>query len=179
MSSKNQQPVTKQQLIIERWEQMRKDSAGASELAMIQEALVERFGVGTMSPAAIARTLAEHGARLSHPEILEADRLWRERQQMFSAEELTFNPQGAVIALVEKLERRDFEIEQLEQVRQVVRRVKSELDLLATKGKSHKDRDLAKEYAQWLTVWLQNPEIFAEWAGLRRGTVEFQERFGS
>jgi len=175
MSSK-----TRQQLIIERWEQMGKHSAGASELAMIQEAIVEHFGAVTMmSPAAIARTLADHGVRLSLPEVLEADRLWRERQQLFSPEELTFNPQDAAIALVEKLERGDFETEQLEQLRQSVRQVKSELELLATKGQSHKARELAKEYVQWLTVWLQNPEIFADWAGLRRSTADFQERFGS
>ena len=159
---------------------MGKHSAGASELAMIQEAIADHFGPGTiMSPAAIARTLADHGVHLSHPEILEADCAWRERQQLFTPEELTLNTQEALIALVAKLKRGEFEAGQLEQVRQSVRQVKTELELVAKQGQSHKDRELAKEYVQWLTVWLQNPQIFGEWVSLRRSTAEFQERFES
>jgi hypothetical protein len=40
------------------------------------------------------------------------------------------------------------------------------------------DRLIAIEIAHWLTVWLQNPAIFADWLALRRESEEFRERFG-
>lgn len=149
--------MNKEQLIIECWERTGKDSAGASELAMLQEAIAAHFGAGQMmSPASIARTLADHGVRLEHPQILETDRRWREQQQLFAPEELNTE----TLAFIERLERRDLEPES---VRESVRQLKSELQLLAGAG-----HELAREYLQWLTVWLQNPAIFSEWAALRR-----------
>jgi hypothetical protein len=149
--------MNKQQLIVECWKQMCKDSAGASELAAIQEAIAEHFGSGQiLSPASIARTLADEGVRLRHPEVLEADRRWREQQQTFTSEEL--NPETLVF--IERLERGDFA---QESVRETVRQLKTELQVLASRG--HKP---ASEYVQWLTVWLQNPAIFSDWVALRR-----------
>jgi hypothetical protein len=162
--------MNREQLIIKRWEETRKDSVGASELALIQEAIVAHFGPGQMiSPASIARILADHGAQLRHPEVLEADRRWREQQRPFTAEELVLDS----LTLVERLARGDFG------ERRAVLQLKSELELVATGGLSQKERELAHEYVQWLTVWLQNPRIFGEWLALRKETEEFKERFGS
>lgn len=156
--------MNKQQLIIECWARLGKDSAGTSELEIIQEAIEAHFGAGQMmSPASIARTLADHGVRLEHPQILEVDRRWREQQHPFAAEEL--NPE--TLAFIERLERSDFEPES---VRLAVRQLKSELELLANNG-----HELAREYVRWLTVWLQNPGIFGDWVALRKNTVEFQK----
>lgn len=149
--------MNKQQLIIECWEQMRKDSVGASELAMIQETIGEHFGSGQMmSPASIARTLADNGIPLRHPEVIEADRRWREQQNPFAPEDLN----SETLAFIELLEQGDFSEES---AKAKVRELKGELQLLAATG--HK---LAAEYVQWLTVWLQNPAIFREWVDLRR-----------
>jgi hypothetical protein len=49
--------------------------------------------------------------------------------------------------------------------------MKSELELMTNPA-------LAQELAQWLTVWLQNPQIFEDWLALRRATADFRERFG-
>jgi len=158
---------------------MDKDVVGASELEFIRETILERFGT-SVSPASIARALADHGARLGHPEILQADARWREQNSLFSSEDLTFGTLDAANALMEKAERlrRQFENDAavLEHLRLEVRRLKSELDLVAASEKiSH--RYLAQELAQWLTIWLQNPQIFPEWLALRRNTDEFHSRF--
>jgi hypothetical protein len=63
-----------------------------------------------------------------------------------------------------------------EHLRQSVHQIKSELDVLAASERAGQ-KILAREVAQWLTVWLQNPQIFSEWLVLRRNTPEFQERF--
>ena len=170
---------TKYQIIVDIWERMEKDVVGALELELIQQAIAVRFGT-PMSLASIARTLADHGVRLSHPETLAADVKWREHNTLFTPEELTFGSLGAATALMEKIDRlrQQFENEKpnLEHLRRSVQQLKNELEIMATNEKaSHKT--LAQEIGQWLTVWLQNPRIFQEWLALRRATPEFRERF--
>ena len=158
---------------------MDKEVAGASELSLIQEAVLERFGTA-VSPAAVARTLADHGVQLGHPHILEADLQWRERNSLFTPDDLTFGTLHGATVLMEKIEnlRQQFEFDQsaLEHLRQSVFQLKNELEIVAASPKST-NKDLAQEVAQWLSVWLHNPPIFTDWLALRRNTADFQERF--
>jgi len=135
-----------------------------------------------VSPASIARALADHGARLRHPDILTTDVRWRERNLLLAPEDLTFGTLQAALALIEKIQRLREEFEDnpaaLEHLRQSVLQIKNELELLAASEKCG-NRELASEVAQWLTVWLQTPQIFQEWLSLRHATPDFQERFGA
>jgi hypothetical protein len=159
---------------------MGKETVGASELDEIQQAVSERF-VGVTSPASIARTLADHGAHLGHPEILAADARWRERQQLFTPEDLTFRTLDEAIAFIEKIDRLRKELEKeiplFVQLQRSVRAVKTELEWLAARPKEGRNSELAGEVAQWLNIWLQNPPIFNDWLALRRATPDFRERF--
>ena len=155
-------------MIVEVWERTGSDVVGAGELRLIQDELVRRFG-SESSPASIARVLADHGVRLGHPEILQVDSRWREQQHLFTPEELAFDTIDAASAFIEKLQ----QLPQTASLRQSVLQIKQELEFLA------KRRAVAREVAQWLTVWLQNPKIFAEWLELRHSTTEFQELFGT
>ena len=68
-------------LIIEVWEALDCQSVGRAELERIEKELLEKFGTGvTQSPAAIARTLADEGAVLRHPEVFEWDSEWRKQR---------------------------------------------------------------------------------------------------
>jgi hypothetical protein len=158
---------------------MDKEVAGASELSLIQDSVLERFGT-PVSPAAVARTLADHGVRLDHPQILEADLQWRERNSLFTPDDLTFGTLHGATVLMEKIEnlRQQFEFDQsaLEHLRQSVFQLKNELEIVTASPKST-NKELAEEVAQWLTVWLHNAPIFTEWLALRRNTADFQERF--
>lgn len=172
---------TQELLIIDVWKPMDREVVGAPELESIQETIAERFGT-SVSPASIARALADHGVRLGHPEILQTDMHWRERNHLFTSEDLTFGTIDAANALIEKIEilRQQFEnnLAIAERLRYEVRQLKIELDLLAANEKAE-NRDLAQEVAQWLTIWLQTPQIFGEWLSLRRATADFQARFAS
>ena len=94
---------TQELLIIDVWKPMDKEVVGAPELESIQETIAERFGT-SVSPASIARALADHGVRLGHPEILQTDLHWRERNQLFTPEDLVFGTIDAANALVDKIE---------------------------------------------------------------------------
>ena len=166
------QMIPRDAYIIEVWERTGKDVVRGSDLTEIQEALEQRFG-SELSPASIARVLADHGARLGHPEILQADKAWRERQHFFTPDDLAFDTIDSAFAFIEKLG-------QSHDQRQSIVHIKTELESLATSPAAPANkRAIAGEAAQWLTVWLQNPSIFADWLALRRSTAEFQQLFGT
>lgn len=168
----------KEQVILEVWDETGQETAGAAELEVIQQALVEKFGAqGRESPASIARTLADNGVRLKHPEVFEADVRWREREVFtpFSYDELNFTTIEAALAWIEKLTALPPEDAGL---RRFVVQIKTELEALAGSKKiSLREREVAGEVAHWLAVWLQNPPIFADWLSLRRQSAEYRERF--
>ena len=170
---------TKYQIIVDIWERMEKDVVGAPELELIQQALAVRFGT-MLSLASIARTLADHGAQLGYPEVLAADLKWRERSSLFTSEDLKFDSVEAATGLIEKIEalRQNFENDKpmMEHLRQSVQRIKNELDVMAASDR-HGQNLLAGEVGQWLAIWLQNPQIFAQWFELRRITPDFQAQF--
>lgn len=125
------------------------------------------------SPASIARKLADQGAPLVHPDVLDADVRWRSAR-LFTAEELNFETPAAAVSWMEKLAREN------DRPREAVMSLKRELELvIASHRTDAKDRQLAAEIAQWLTIWLQNPRIFMDWFALRRNTPEFLRIFGS
>ena len=67
-----------------------------------------------------------------------------------------------------------------DEFRQAVLNLKRELEFVeASQRTGEKDRRLAREIHQWLTIWLQNPQIFDDWFALRRETAEFLQIFGS
>lgn len=169
----------KEQLILDIWAEVDNESAGAAELELIQEQLLARSNTQVReSPASIARTLADNGVRLRHPEVLAADLRWRQRQEiaLFAPEELSFPTIEGAVAWMEKLSTLELQPE----LRSLVLQVKTELGLLATsKHVPANEKQIAAEVAEWLTVWLQNPPIFADWLTLRRESPDFQMRFKS
>lgn len=165
------------EFIIDWWTENGNEPAGAAELERLQQALVESFGVkGRESPAAIARTLADNGVRLKHPEILEADASWREREKfsLFTPEELDFINIDVAIAFAQKLAG----LSPAPELRNFVLQLKVELDAAARSSRVPLwDRLVALEVAHWLHIWLQNPAIFSDWLALRLESEEFRERF--
>lgn len=164
---------TKELLIIDAWKPLDKEVVGAAELESIRETIANRFGTD-VSPASIARALADHGARLGHPEILQADVRWREGNLLLTPEDLTLETLESATALMDRIESLRQQLEsdkpKLEQLYQQVRQLKSELELMSA--------SFGQELAQWLAIWLQNPQIFSDWLALRRDTAEFRAQFG-
>lgn len=188
------QSRTKDDLVIEVWEQLGRHSVGASELTKIQAALRAHLGEGAVdSPAAIARALADEGAELRHSEVLEYDAIWREAE----IEKLGANDPGELFDLEDKwnLKKAAAWIRKLERLRKKFARESDgketkKLENRAREGKrmaqvltanhmlSSKQRVEAAEIAEWLTIWLQTPQLFKTWLELRRKSPEFLDKFG-
>ena len=167
-----------QQFILDVWERMETDIVGAAELTRIQEAVAQRFsgdaGLLEISPAAIARILADHGARLRHPEILEADVRWRERRDVTILSD-DFNGSSFVKfanSLIERLQSLKNRSER--NMQQAARKLKSEFELIAT-HRSDLEGEWAKEISAWLKVLLETPQLARDWIALRIATPEYKD----
>ncbi|HET6862534.1 MAG TPA: hypothetical protein VFH91_05785 [Pyrinomonadaceae bacterium] len=173
--------LTKREVILQEWRRLKTDLVGSNELKGINEALLKVFGPGgAESPASLARLLADHGARLKHPEVLETDTRWREQRLdlLFAHGEIDFNKIASSIESISKMDDlyRQFLAEGddagLEQVREFAKELKFELRRSTSTA-------LTAEVGEWLTIWLQTPQMFAEWLDLRIKSPGFQAKFGS
>lgn len=186
-------------LIIEVWEALDCESVGAYELERIEEALREKFGEGALeSPAWIARTVADEGAVLRHPEVFECDLKWRKQklEQGSFQDGLDFSNLSSAFESVVKLEEERMEghkgtvekgqgkrgidntTAESKKLRGIVRAAREEVLLRASsKILSENQRQEANEISEWLRVWLQAPELFSDWLDLRRRSPEFRRRF--
>ena len=174
-------------LIIEVWEALDCESVGARELEQIEEALRQRFGEGAVeSPASIARTVADEGAVLRHPEVFDFDAEWRERrlaESQLPADWSFANLTQASESFV-KLDQQRQKIEGandeqgLKRLRDNMTRVRADLQLRAqSKITVDAEREQAKEISNWLMVWLQSPELFLDWLDLRMRSPGFVKKF--
>ena len=179
--------LTQTELIVQCWNELGAESVGAPELAAIADVLRENFGDGAASPATIARTLAEEGAGLRHPDVLEIDTLWRKRQlsDVLSLDQLNFTTIedallgiDAIVAAGKRFEAAG-DAQRTKRLRSLVLHLHQDLALT---GKSRlgtgEKRAVAAEVTCWLTVWLQTPAIFENWLELRRNSSEFLQKFG-
>jgi len=187
MTSSKWKSRTRQDLIIEVWEALDCESVGERELLAIMETLTETLGAGSViSPAMIARELADEGALLRHPEVLRCDTKWREQQlaELLAAGELNFGSLDAAKVSLLKIEelRREAEAESNEPALQRLRAVvvqQSEATGAVARSRivPAQERMVANEIIAWLRVWLQQPRLFADWLSLRQRSPEYLKEF--
>jgi len=150
--------------------------------------ILEKFGAGAVeSPAAIARALSDEGAVLRQPEVLECDARWREQNlgEAIFSEALNFGDLAESFASIQKLEscrsKLAFDSDEpgLRRLRAAVREIREDCLLVArSEIVDESKRMAAVEIAEWLGIWLKQPEIFADWIELRRRSANFRQRFG-
>jgi len=189
------QSRTKEDLMIEVWESLGNPPVGEAVLQQVMLALREKFSDGAVdSPAAIARTLIDAGAELRHPEVLEFDANWRERASqeraakapgpLFDLEnEWSLQTGVAWICELENLRldaARENDRKAVKRLEDLARETKQHaLTLAASRALSSPQSAAAAEIAEWLTIWLQTPQLFQTWLDLRRGSAEFRAKFGN
>jgi hypothetical protein len=185
---------TRRELTIEVWIGLGRAAVGDNELREIQRAIAKRFGAGAIdSPASIARLLADEGAELRHPEIIEFDARWRQAQIENGAADFSifdrFDPAKPL-----RLKQAEALIKKLEKLRRKFARADDALALRSLKGEAVNARQtvqsLAKseklnqrvrgqqvEILEWLSVWIRTPTLFEEWLELRKRSPDFRQRF--
>ena len=179
----------KTDLIIEIWEKLDCESVGAEELLGIEEAVLGRFGKSAVdSPMIVARLLADEGAVLRHSEImgLYVERYSDRPYDPAFRNILNVSDFDNALASIRRLEnlRRKFlsenDKEGLRLVREKGQQVRREtLELAKNKKLEGSERLRNAEIAEWLTLWMQSPEMFDAWITLRRSSVDFRNKFSS
>jgi hypothetical protein len=192
----NLAPSTKRDLIIAAWDRLGRTAIGESELREIQRSIRSEFGRrADESPAAIARVLADAGAELRHPEVIEFDARWREAkiesesgqfksfEDLLAGKALRLKKAEALIRKLEKLRKSSEssgDLKASKQVRSIAVNGRQIAETLA------KDRTLNQpqrteqaEIAEWFKVWIQTPSLFADWLELRRRSPDFIGKFSS
>lgn len=165
---------------------------GERELGDIQRQVRKQFE-GELSPAAIARVLADEGAELRHPEVIEFDARWREAQiesdtkkftgldELITGKPLRLSKAEALVKRLEKLRRqaeKSHDDKALREVRNTAASARQLAEALARdRALDQTQRGEQSEIAEWFKVWLQTPGLFADWLELRRRSAEFKKRF--
>jgi hypothetical protein len=179
---------TKTDLIIEVWEKIDCENVGAVEIETIEEAVRGRFGESAVdSPMRIARLLADEGAELRHSDImgLYIARVTDRPYEAALRDVLDIGSLRRALSSIRSLEtlRHKYasvnDREGLRLVRETALRGKQMA--IETSERPQIDavtRHINAEIGNWLTVWLQTPEIFENWVDLRQRSREFTERFG-
>lgn len=188
MKTRGWQARTRDELIIEVWEALDCESVGERELLAIQQVLGGRLGAGAVvSPACIARVVADEGAALRHPETLNCDTKWRAQNSipLVSLDELNFTTLAAAAESLKTIDRlcreaaQESSAQKLEQLRELALHYKQEEQLLArSRIVTTQERSVAKEIAEWISIWLQEPDLFADWLDLRQSSPEYRRKFG-
>jgi hypothetical protein len=189
-------PPTKRDLIIAAWDRLGRTTIGEPELREMQRSIRSEFGRrADESPAAIARVLADAGAELRHPEVIEFDACWRAAkieselgkfkglEDLLAGKPLRLKKAATLIKKLEKL-RKSSESSgdqgASKQARNMAVNGRQIAESLA------KDRTLNQpqraeqaEIAEWLKVWIQTPILFEDWLELRRRSLDFRKTFSS
>lgn len=178
----------KTDLIIEVWERLDCESVGRREIEAIEIVVQDRFGAAAVdSPMIVARLLADEGAELRHSEIME---LYLERQAEPGYDAvlrniLKLSDLKSALGSIRNLEnaRRKFADEKGKEGLRLLRQtaIDGKNEALANAGDrklSALDRDTQKEIAEWLTIWLQSPDVFESWVKLRQNSKDFLDHFG-
>lgn len=186
MKTTRWQARTRQELIIEVWEALDCESVGERELLAIQDELHKTLGAGAVeSPASIARVVADEGAVLRHPEVLNCDTQWRTRSLvLIPPQQLDFSSLSAAAASLKKVDElllraRAVSNEQtLRELRELAIQAGREAQLVArSRIVAEQDRKVAREIVEWIRVWLQQPELFDDWLSLRQRSPEYRKKF--
>ena len=186
--------TTKRDVIVATWVARNRPNVGAKELRAVQKALRRQFGeTNVASPAAIARVLADEGAELKHPQIIEFDATWRLSQiqkkakrinslaRFASDEPLTLEAARVMLDELENL-RAQFEsaddADALEELRSFAADARQRAETLAKdRAREAQTRATQREILEWIKVWIQTPALFVDWVELRRRSPEFRKKF--
>ncbi len=184
---------TKRDLILETWNRLNCPDVGERELRAVQRAISDQFGEGAVdSPAAIARVLADEGAELRHPEVIEFDARWRQMQiettpsvngleNLVSTKPLRLKQAEGFIKKLEKLRTRSERAGDQRMSRRVRDSAINARDVAKSLSKNQSlaepERAEQAEFAEWLAVWIQTPNLFRDWLELRRRSPDFRKKF--
>lgn len=173
-------------MVLEIYDREAMGEVSALEIEIINQELIAEYGEGgAMAPAEIARILHDEDLPIRFEQIFRMQSVTDKYVELFGH----LNKFGNLTEAEQTLRQIDALHNQFLQegdktgvrfARQAVLRIKKQAAALSQSSK-HTERERVEmgEIAQWMTVWLQTPDIFDQWLELRKAAEEFKTIFGS
>jgi len=175
---------TKQQLVLEIYDREAMGEVTAREIEIINQALIAEYGEGgAMEPAEIAGILHQEELPIRFDQIFRMN----SPTELYESLVRGLSASGNFEEAETTLRRIDELYGQFQQsgdktgmrfARQAALRLKQETAALLQSPKLTETRRAELgEINQWATVWLQTPELFAQWLELRKASAGYKALF--
>lgn len=175
---------SKRELVLDIYDNEAMGEVTAREIAIINQALIAEHGEGgAMTPAEIARILHEEELPVRFDQIFRMMTTTEKYENAFAGflENSDLAEAENSIRAIDDLYRKFKKAGDKAGVRfafEAARMARQNADELSQPPQlSEARRREQAEIAEWFTVWLQTPDLFNEWLGLRKASAEFKNRF--
>lgn len=173
-------------MVLEIYDREAMGEVTAREIAIINQGLIEEFGEGgALPPAEIARILSDEELPVRFEQVFNMGSLDERYERIF---------EGALA--IDTLDEAEVSIRGIDSIyRRFLRRgdkrgaryarhlvlggKRLAMERSVDPSLAERERDEQSEIAQWLTIWLQTPDLFDEWLELRRMSADYRDRFGA
>jgi hypothetical protein len=177
---------TKKEMVLEIYDREAMGEVTAREIAIINRGLVEEFGEGgAMAPAEIARLLVDEDLPVRFEQVFRMATPTEKYETLFEGLAINRSLSDAEESLrkIDDLYRKFQRLEDRTGVRfarQTAERAKrNAASRSLSSGLTGLRRAEQEEIAQWFTIWLQTPDLFAQWLELRKASPGFKVLVGS
>ena len=171
-------------MVLEIYDREAMGEVTAREIAIINRGLIEEFGEGgAMTPAEIARVLVDEDLPVRFEQIFRMATPTEKYEILFEGLALNNSLAEAEASLcrIDELYRKFQRLEDrtgLRYARRTALRAKRNAGALSQSPKLSKPERVEQgEIAQWFTVWLETPDLFAQWLELRKAAPDFKKAF--
>jgi hypothetical protein len=177
---------TKKEMVLEIYDREAMGEVTAREIAIINRGLVEEFGEGgAMVPAEIARLLVDEDLPVRFDQVFRMSTPTEKYETLFEGVAINRSLSDAEESLhkIDELYRKFQRLGDrtgMRFARQTAERAKRNAASLSRSARlTELKRAEQEEIAQWFTIWLQTPDLFAQWLELRKASPGFKVLVGS
>jgi hypothetical protein len=174
---------SKAEMVLEIYDREAMGEVTEREIAIINRGLVEEYGAGgVLSPAEIASILIDEDLPVRFDDVFNMNTPDDRYEELFDRMDLSTLSSAEIslrkihdtfAGLIRENDRRGagYGCEMMREARKSALR-----DATNDKLGSRRQAELT-EIAEWLTIWLQTPELLEMWLEVRKATPEFRNRF--
>jgi hypothetical protein len=175
---------SKKEMVLEIYDREAMGEVTAREIAIINQGLIDEFGDGgAMTPAEIARVLVDEDLPVRFDQVFRMSSLTEKYENLF--EGLALNKSLAqaeeslrrIDELYRKFQRRGDRTGSRFARQTAMRARHNAVTLSQDPHLTAQKKAEQREIAEWFTIWLQTPDLFAQWLELRKATPDFKGTF--
>ncbi|HEY8459242.1 MAG TPA: hypothetical protein VIM99_02620 [Blastocatellia bacterium] len=176
---------SKREMVLDIYDNEAMGEVTAREIAVINQALIREYGEGgAMTPAEIARILHDEDLPVRFDQIFRMMTTTEKYENAFARflENDDLAAAEKSIKGIDELYRKYKRMDDKAGARFAFKAARTaRRNAIALSRSSHLSTAERREYAEiaeWFAVWLQTPDLFAEWVELRKASPEFKKLFG-